>query len=67
MGSYQIAEGKLTFGPIASTRMACPEGSLADRFASDLGQVTSFFLEGGKLFLELPVDSGTLRLREATR
>lgn len=53
-GSYQIAEGQLVFGPLMSTRMACPPGSLADRFAQDLGAVRTFYLEGGKLYLEIP-------------
>ena len=60
-GTYKISEGKIAFGPMASTRMACPPGSLDTRFARDLGRATLFFLEGGKLFLDLPMDSGTMR------
>lgn len=62
-GSYQIGEGKLAFGPIATTRMACPPGSLDGRFLRDLQRANSFFVEGGKLFIELPMDSGTLHFR----
>jgi len=62
-GSYRIAEGTLSLGPIAATRMACPPGSLDARFLRDLQRATSFFVEGGNLYLELPVDSGTLRFR----
>ena len=38
--------------PIAPTREMCPKGSLSDRFARDVD-----------LYLELPVDSGTLRFK----
>jgi heat shock protein HslJ len=62
-GSYQISEGKLAFAPIATTRMACPPGSLDQRFLRDLERANSFFVEGGKLFIELPMDSGTLHFR----
>lgn len=65
-GSYRIGEpGRIAFGPLASTMMACPPGSQAHRFGKDLGQVISFFVEDGRLYLELPVDSGTMRFRAA--
>lgn len=60
-GTYEIGEGRIKFGPIATTRMACPPGSLDGRYLKDLERATTFFVEGGKLFLELPVDSGTMR------
>lgn len=63
-GSYQISEGKLSFGPMMSTRMACPENSLNDVFMKHLQDVNSFFLEGDSLYLELPVDSGTLQFKQ---
>ena len=49
--------------PIALTRAMCPPGSLSDRFAKDVGRATSYFVRDGELYLELPVDSGTLRFR----
>jgi len=64
-GSYEISEGNLSFGPMMSTRMACPEGSLDMVFMRDLARVSSFFLEGGNLYLELPYDSGTMKFRAA--
>jgi heat shock protein HslJ len=60
-GSYEIGAGRIKFGAIAVTRMACPPGSLDGRYLRDLARVTSFFVEGGKLFLEPPADSGTMR------
>lgn len=64
-GSYRIEPGKLGFGPLISSRMGCSSGSLGERFGRDLGQIAGFFLEQGKLYLELPVGGGTLRFRPA--
>jgi len=60
-GSYKISEGRIEFGPIATTRIACPPGSLDSRYLKDLQRATIFFVEGGKLFFDLPLDSGTMR------
>ena len=60
-GSFEISLGKLSFGPIMSTRAACPPGSLDFRFARDLQRVVSFFTRNNNLYLELPYDSGTLK------
>jgi heat shock protein HslJ len=64
-GNFNISEGKLSFSPLISTRMACPEDSLDAPFMRDLQRVASFFIEGGNLYLELPADSGTMRFRKA--
>ena len=58
-----LADRRIRFGPIALTRAACPPGSLSDRFVRDLGRAASYFVRDGALFLEMPVDSGTLRFR----
>jgi heat shock protein HslJ len=62
-GEYKISEGKLSFGPLLSTRMACPPDSLDATFMRDLQRVVSFFVENGTLYLELPYDSGTMQFR----
>ena len=62
-GGFEIDQGKLTFGPIMSTRMACPPGSLDIVFTRDLQRVVSFFLNDGRLYLELPYDSGTMQFK----
>jgi len=64
-GHYQISEGRLSFGPLLSTRMACPPDSLDGPFMKDLQRVVSFFVQDGDLYLELPLDSGTMRFRPA--
>ena len=60
-GDYQISEGKLSFSPLISTRMACPEGTMDAVFMRDLQRVTSFFSEDGVLYLGLSYDSGTMK------
>jgi heat shock protein HslJ len=63
-GRYSVSpDRRLTFGSIALTRMMCPEGSLSDRFVKEVGRAKSYFMKDGELFLELPVDSGTLRFQ----
>lgn len=64
-GNFEIAPGKLSFGPLLATKMACPEDSLDYRFAQDLQRVKIFFLQDGDLYLELPMDSGSMRFRAA--
>lgn len=62
-GSYRIGDGQLTFGPLASTRMGCPPGSLGSRFSQELSRVTGFYLDQEVLYLQLPGNGGTLRFR----
>jgi len=59
-GDYKISAGRLSFGPMRSTRMACPPDSLDGFFMNDLAKVNSFFVQDGKLFLELEGNSGTM-------
>ena len=62
-GGYEISPGRLSFGPLMSTRMACPPGSRDNVFMRDLQRVASFFLQDDRLYLELPYDSGTMKFR----
>lgn len=52
--------GSLTFGPIALTRMMCPQPSEDTRVAEALGYVRSYLLSDGKLHLSLLADSGVM-------
>lgn len=63
-GSYELADYRLSFGVFAATRMACPENSQDSRFARDLERIATFFIDDGELYLEMPMDSGTMRFRE---
>jgi heat shock protein HslJ len=62
-GEVKISPGKLSFGPLMSTRMACPPDTLDGPFMRDLQRVASFFVQDGLLYLELPYDSGTMKFR----
>lgn len=64
-GDYKISSNKLSFGPLFSTRMACPPDSSDTIFIKDLQRVSSFFIENGNLYLELEDDSGTMSFRLA--
>jgi heat shock protein HslJ len=50
----------ITFGPMASTMMACPDDSQAQQFAIDLSNVNSHVFQDGHLFLALKFDSGIM-------
>lgn len=52
--------GGLTFGPIAVTRMFCPQPSDDTKVAAALGYVRSYLLSNGKLYLSLLADSGIM-------
>ena len=62
-GGFNISPGKLSFGPLMSSRMACAPDSLDSDFIRDLQRVASFFVDNGTLYLELPYDSGTMKFR----
>ena len=63
-GAYEISDGKLEFGPIATTQMACLPGSLDSVYAQALLQVERFRVEDGELILGLS-EGGNMRFRAA--
>ena len=63
-GNYTTGEGNslaVTLG--ASTAMACPEDSQADRFLAALGAAAGYSFEGSDLLIDQTADAGTMRLR----
>ncbi len=52
--------GSLTFGPIALTRMMCPQPSDDAKVAAALGRVRSYLLKDGRLSLSMEADSGIM-------
>lgn len=52
--------GSMTFGPIALTRMMCPQPSDDAKVAAALDRVRSYLLSGGKLSLSMEADSGIM-------
>ena len=59
-GAYTAAGSSitLTLGPV--TRAACPPESLSKSYLSLLGDVVTYVLHEGKLFLNLKIDSGNM-------
>jgi len=55
--------GTLTFGPIALTRMFCPQPSADTEVAAALSQVRGYLISDGKLHLSLAADSGVMHWR----
>ena len=51
MGSYQHDGGSLKFGPLASTKMACPAMETETRFLAALDAATRYELAGSNLTL----------------
>jgi heat shock protein HslJ len=60
MGSTTVSGTLLTIGPLASTRVADPPGSIAGEFTKALGQASSFQVTGDRLLVMLKLDSGTM-------
>lgn len=52
--------GSLTFGPVALTRMLCPQPSADTKVAAALGRVRSYLIQDGKLHLSLEADGGIM-------
>jgi heat shock protein HslJ len=57
MGTYE-SDGSSISIVLATTRMACPEGSLDAEFSRYISEANSFVIRDGKLALALPIDSG---------
>ena len=57
---------QLEFGPLATTRMLCPPGSLHDRFLNDLKYVRSYIFKDGHLFLATMADGAILEFEPLT-
>lgn len=65
-GLYKLDGNQLTLGPIATTLMACPSGSLDSTFGQQINEVGSYLMDNGKLVLELKMDSGTMTFAPAS-
>lgn len=58
--SRDRASGTFAFGPLAQTRMRCPDSSLEPAITAKLPWVRSYRLEGSNLYLGLMADGGIL-------
>lgn len=59
-GRYTVDGSLLTLEPGPTTLAECGPESLYDQYLSHLGDVVTFVLEGGKLFLNLKMDAGNM-------
>jgi heat shock protein HslJ len=58
-GAWKSAgPNQLEFGPLATTRVMCPPGSLYDRIVKDWSTFRSYVIKDGHLFLSLMADGG---------
>ena len=57
--------GSLTLGPIALTRMLCPQPSVDARVAAALDAVRSYLLSDAQLHLSLEADGGIMHWQPA--
>lgn len=63
-GNYYIAGTEIKFTTMMSTLMFC-DGSLESEYSKDLREIYTYMLEGDKLVLTLPIDSGTMQFIKA--
>ncbi|MCI0453269.1 MAG: META domain-containing protein [Candidatus Latescibacteria bacterium] len=63
-GKYVMDGPSIAIGPLATTRMACPPGSLDAKFLQHLEAARHLFFRGDTLFMDLFADSGTMKFSQ---
>ncbi len=66
-GTYKTEAGGLAFSGIFLTRMACPSGSLDNRFLQGLERARTYRIEGNNLLVEGAGDNGTMKFFKVVR
>ena len=66
-GRYMDPSGDLAINKIVLTRMHCPPGSVADKFARALGFTESYTINDGSLLLGISSTGDTLRFERSPR
>ena len=66
-GRYMDPSGDLAINKIVLTRMHCPPGSVADKFARALGFTESYTINDGNLLLGISSTGDTLRFERSSR
>jgi heat shock protein HslJ len=64
-GQPRNGAGAISIGPVASTRMLCPDPSFGDELASGLGEAQTYMLTADRR--ELVIETGTLRFTFVAR
>jgi heat shock protein HslJ len=60
-GGYHIDGRSIRIGPVATTRMMCPPGSMDAVFGQEIDAARSWSMQSDTLMLDLMADSGTMR------
>ena len=60
-GRYHVDGKSIRIGPVATTRMMCPPGSMDATFGKQIDAARGWFLQADTLMLDLMADSGTMR------
>jgi putative lipoprotein len=58
---------QMEFGPLALTRAKCPQGSLHDQIVKQWGNIRSYVIKDGHLFLALMADGGIYEFEPVAR
>ena len=67
-GSWKsIGSSQIEFGPLALTRAQCPPDSLHDQFVKQWGNIRSYVIRDGHLFLALVGDGGIYEFEPVSR
>ena len=59
--TYVVDGNNISIAAGPSTMMACPADTLDSVFLQQLSQVSTYFLNGGSLYMEMPADAGTMQ------
>jgi heat shock protein HslJ len=57
------SQGRLEFGPIASTKALCPPGSLSEKYLAEFQWVRSYMIKESHLFLATMADGSIIEFR----
>ena len=60
-GKVTYTSTQVTFGPLATTKIGCPPGGMGDRYLRFLDGAAGWFFRSDTLFVDLKLDSGTMR------
>ncbi len=66
-GTFKSENGGLTFSGIFLTKMACPPGSLDNRFLQGLEAARTYRIESNSLFIKGADDGGTMKFFKVVR
>ncbi len=63
-GPYKMEGKSIAIGPLATTRMMCPPGSLDAQFVKQIEAARTVFFRGDTMYMDLFADSGTMKFSQ---